>query len=329
MGHQAAFAADIKERQTRLDSDGVLSAIRLHLSRMCDKLYQAEVYGMLDKFGDMGYTGYQYACADQGPCAMCRILDGQVFANDEAHAGRNLPQLHPNCRCTIRPAQVEVGKIGNYENGYPLGIPLREVAERLGATVTYDASTKTAQVSFPNGKEAWFTDGVVGAWVDPDGVMYVNSNQFAKALDITNVLTATVGDKVLYFVNYGNEKVDIIWDQKLVGTVRVPGRIRRVSVSPLDTLNRLYYERFGSAAEAIDANFGEVVGGLSEMIWKGSGATAQIIYEMVSYLIGNPFGKDLSDANTLIQLFYEGSSLTPYVALFLYVGADAVRLIQQ
>lgn len=83
--------------------------LREHASFIWDRLYQAQVLGRLDRLKDTGYTMYQYRCStdDRVTCGDCAALADRVFDVSEAERGVNLPQLHPNCRCSIRPFPYE------------------------------------------------------------------------------------------------------------------------------------------------------------------------------------------------------------------------------
>jgi SPP1 gp7 family putative phage head morphogenesis protein len=72
------------------------------------ELTNASAQGQHRAFEDAGFTHYKfYAALDERTCPTCGELHGQVFRLDEAETGENFPPIHPNCRCTILPAEVE------------------------------------------------------------------------------------------------------------------------------------------------------------------------------------------------------------------------------
>lgn len=56
--------------------------------------------GELASYRELGVAEYTFL---GGGCEICQELNGKSFPLDEAEAGLNLPPIHPNCKCTIRP----------------------------------------------------------------------------------------------------------------------------------------------------------------------------------------------------------------------------------
>ena len=76
--------------------------------------YQLQVTGKLKRFERSGRIQYSYVCENtDSSCEACQNLDGQIFDIDEAETGKNLPPMHPNCRCSIAayPALTELPEV--------------------------------------------------------------------------------------------------------------------------------------------------------------------------------------------------------------------------
>lgn len=56
--------------------------------------------GELASYRELGVAEYTFL---GGGCEICQELNGKSFPLEEAEAGLNLPPIHPNCKCTIRP----------------------------------------------------------------------------------------------------------------------------------------------------------------------------------------------------------------------------------
>lgn len=56
--------------------------------------------GELASYRELGVAEYTFL---GGGCELCQELNGKSFLLEEAEAGLNLPPIHPNCKCTIRP----------------------------------------------------------------------------------------------------------------------------------------------------------------------------------------------------------------------------------
>ena len=56
--------------------------------------------GELASYREMGIAEYTFL---GGGCDDCVALNGHDFPADEAEPGLNLPPIHPNCKCTIKP----------------------------------------------------------------------------------------------------------------------------------------------------------------------------------------------------------------------------------
>lgn len=61
--------------------------------------------GTLEGLKETGCKKYVFVAQlegpDNAPCNHCQDLDLEVFDIEEALSGKNLPPMHPNCRCTI------------------------------------------------------------------------------------------------------------------------------------------------------------------------------------------------------------------------------------
>ena len=76
--------------------------------------YQLQVKGKLMNITLSGRSQYTYVCENSdSSCETCAGLDGQIFDVDEAEKGKNLPPMHPNCRCSISayPALTEFPEV--------------------------------------------------------------------------------------------------------------------------------------------------------------------------------------------------------------------------
>ena len=76
--------------------------------------YQLQVKGKLKTIERAGRSQYSYVCENtDSSCEVCQNLDCQIFDIDEAEVGKNLPPMHPNCRCSISayPALTELPEV--------------------------------------------------------------------------------------------------------------------------------------------------------------------------------------------------------------------------
>lgn len=56
------------------------------------------------RYKDAGITHYKFMGRHEHDANCdCGMLDGQIFAFEEAMVGVNMPPMHPNCRCAIAP----------------------------------------------------------------------------------------------------------------------------------------------------------------------------------------------------------------------------------
>lgn len=61
---------------------------------------------------------------DDKVCAICRPLDGRVFAKSDASARRFLPPLHFNCRCHVIDLSVDDVRSGGYDVVPGISVPV-------------------------------------------------------------------------------------------------------------------------------------------------------------------------------------------------------------
>lgn len=65
--------------------------------------------GDLKMYSDLGVDRYEYvATLDMKTSDVCRGLDGKVFDVSEAVSGVNFPPMHPHCRSTTVPADIQM-----------------------------------------------------------------------------------------------------------------------------------------------------------------------------------------------------------------------------
>lgn len=63
----------------------------------------------ISAYNYMGIKYYRYkAELDSKTCEDCQNMDGKIFSVDEAMSGKNLPPMHPNCRCYIEPVLDDI-----------------------------------------------------------------------------------------------------------------------------------------------------------------------------------------------------------------------------
>ena len=93
----------MQKRENDLET---VKQIALHIMNGWWKLnnycYQLQVKGKLMNITLSGRSQYTYVCENSdSSCETCADLNGQIFDVDEAENGKNLPPMHPNCRCSI------------------------------------------------------------------------------------------------------------------------------------------------------------------------------------------------------------------------------------
>ena len=104
--------------QKRENNIETVKQIALHIMNGWWKLnnycYQLQVKGKLLNITLAGRSQYTYVCENSdSSCETCASLDGQIFDVNEAENGKNLPPMHPNCRCSITayPALTELPEV--------------------------------------------------------------------------------------------------------------------------------------------------------------------------------------------------------------------------
>lgn len=103
---QSLAEAALTETVTRMEQ--LQEVIQQHINLICEHIYQAYVLGQRDQFKNNGFSQYQYVSELwENTCVNCKALHGRVFKLEDASPGANFPQIHPNCRCSIRPYQTE------------------------------------------------------------------------------------------------------------------------------------------------------------------------------------------------------------------------------
>ena len=99
--------------------------------RLSNYSYQLHIKAQLLGYRGSGRSQYMYICENgDSSCETCMNLDGQIFDIDTAEAGKNLPPLHPNCRCSVAayPTLPELPEIPEVLQDTPLEL-LWEIAE--------------------------------------------------------------------------------------------------------------------------------------------------------------------------------------------------------
>lgn len=85
--------------------------------------YRLKVSRELLSIALTGRTQYTFICENaDSSCESCMSMDGHIFDLDDAECGKNLPPLHPNCRCTIAafPPLTELPEIPEIAQGTPV-----------------------------------------------------------------------------------------------------------------------------------------------------------------------------------------------------------------
>jgi len=68
------------------------------------ELSHIQVQAAMDRYIDAGIGQYKFvAIGDEATCQTCGALNGQIFSFMSAEIGKNMPVIHPSCRCTIIP----------------------------------------------------------------------------------------------------------------------------------------------------------------------------------------------------------------------------------
>ena len=82
-------------------------------------------------YKELGIDEYEYvATLEEKTCKVCQKLDGKIFETSQAQAGKNLPPLHPQCRCTT---------IAHFEKGNPT---IRTARDKDGKRIKVPADMK-------------------------------------------------------------------------------------------------------------------------------------------------------------------------------------------
>lgn len=100
---------DRKETVTK-----IAECIKIGWRQLVNYGYQLQVTGRLKSIERSGRSQYSYVCENtDSSCEVCQNLDGQIFDITEAETGKNLPPMHPNCRCSITayPALTELPEV--------------------------------------------------------------------------------------------------------------------------------------------------------------------------------------------------------------------------
>lgn len=113
-----------QKRENKIET---VKHIALHIMKGWWKLnnycYQLQVKGKLMNITLSGRSQYTYVCENSdSSCATCVNLNGQIFDIDEAQTGKNLPPMHPNCRCSITayPALTELPEVPEILQNTPI-----------------------------------------------------------------------------------------------------------------------------------------------------------------------------------------------------------------
>ena len=166
--------------------------------------YQLQVKGKLKSIELSGRSQYSYICENSGSsCEVCMNLDGQIFNIEEAVTGKNLPPMHPNCRCSI--------------TAYPALTELPDVPEFLQDTpIEYIWDVVESAVQQVEGKIDGLADGIGDIW----------NFFFKESLEDTYGTYTTIAiDGVEYRINMASfESVVIMPD----GTYLVPELVSKV-----------------------------------------------------------------------------------------------------
>ena len=225
--------------------------------------YQLQVKGKLKSIELSGRSQYSYICEkSDSSCEVCIDLDGQIFDIDEAETGKNLPPMHPNCRCSI--------------TAYPALTELPEVPEILQDTpIEYVWDVVESAIQQVEGKIDDLADNFGEIW----GFF------FKKGLEDTyGTYTTIMIDGVEYRINMASfESVVIMPD----GTYLVPELISEVDEQML----ALMKER-DSLSEG-DPRIEELNAEL-KAIYESADESERHVYWRKSYSFYN-FGGDVTD----------------------------------
>ena len=96
------------------DITQIAEYIKIGWRQLVDYGYGLQIHGRLTNVLLAGRTQYTYVCENaESSCEVCQNLDGKVFDIYEAETGKNLPPMHPNCRCSINayPALTDLPEV--------------------------------------------------------------------------------------------------------------------------------------------------------------------------------------------------------------------------
>lgn len=80
----------------------IAESIKNGWKQLTNHSYQLQISGKIRSIMLSGRSHYSYICENSSSsCEACTSLNGQVFDISEAEFGKNLPPMHPNCRCSI------------------------------------------------------------------------------------------------------------------------------------------------------------------------------------------------------------------------------------
>lgn len=178
--------------------------IRNGWQQLTNYSYQLQVKGKLKSIKLSGRSQYSYVCENSdSSCDVCMDLNGQIFDINEAETGKNLPPMHPNCRCLI--------------TAYPALTELPELPEILqDSPIEYIWDTVESAVQQAEGKIDDMAGDIGDIW----------SYFFKKGLeDAFGTYTTITIDSVEYRINKASfESVVIMPD----GTYLVPELVSEV-----------------------------------------------------------------------------------------------------
>lgn len=104
----------------------------------------------LSQLKSVGAKFYKYiAMLDSRTCDRCRDLHGRVFALSEAKVGKNMPPIHPNCRCRI--VISESSQSGEYDTSWVDEIVDRNIEALLTKWAQEDAGVLPEMSLSPEG----------------------------------------------------------------------------------------------------------------------------------------------------------------------------------
>lgn len=94
------MAQKVEERKETISQ--IAEHIKSGWRQLSNYGYQLQIKGKLKNIKLSGRSQYSYICENSSSsCDVCMSLSGRIFNVDEAQTEKNLPPMHPNCRCTI------------------------------------------------------------------------------------------------------------------------------------------------------------------------------------------------------------------------------------